>query len=315
MNYEKGIVIRSTGSWYEVKLEDGRTISCRMPGKFRLDGHKVTNPVAVGDNVEIDVIEKKVGTIKKINLRLNYVIRQSPRKKHHIHIIASNIDQAVLIMTITNPMLKQGFIDRFLIMTEPYDIPVLILFNKEDLYKEKDFVLFNEMNDLYTKLGYDCLLISAKTGKGIAELNNKLNNKTSLMTGQSGVGKTTLINHLSGRLDLRTNILSDYTGKGMHTTTFAEMFDIGENRIIIDTPGIKTLSFNHLEPMDVAHNFVEIFKYSKYCKYSNCTHKEEPNCAIKEAIILGDIHELRYYNYLQIIEEIDAQNYWERNDS
>lgn len=315
MNYEKGIVIRSTGSWYEVKLEDSRIISCRMPGKFRLDGHKVTNPVSVGDNVEIEIIDNQVGTIKKIKPRSNYVIRQSPRKKHHIHIIASNIDQAVLIMTITNPMLKQGFIDRFLIMTEPYDIPVLILFNKEDLYKEKDFLLYDEMNNLYSKLGYDCLLISAKTGKGIAELNKRLKNKTSLMTGQSGVGKTTLINHLSGKLDLRTNILSDYTGKGMHTTTFAEMFDIGENRIIIDTPGIKTLSFNHLEPMDVAHNFVEIFENSKSCKYSNCTHKEEPNCAIKEAIIAGDIHELRYYNYLQIIDEIEAQNYWERNDS
>ncbi len=314
-NYLLGKVVRSTGSWYEVRLiESDKLISCRMPGKFRLDGMKLTNPVAVGDMVQINIEKDKKGIIKKIEPRNNYLIRQSPRKKHHIHIIASNVDQAILITTIVSPKLKQGFIDRFLIMTEPYDIPALIVFNKIDLYDEVAHALCDEMIALYEDIGYDCLKLSAITGEGVEEFNDKIKNKTSLITGQSGVGKTTLLNHLSDKLALRTNYLSDYTGKGMHTTTFAELFDIGDGRIIIDTPGIKTLSFNHLEPMDVAHNFKEIFIYSKNCKYSNCTHKEEPHCAVKKAIEEGHISAMRYYNYLQIVEEIEAQNYWERNE-
>lgn len=316
MDRLKGKVVRSTGSWYEVQLlEKDKVISCRMPGKFRLDGLKLTNPVAVGDHVLIVMEEDNKGIIRKIEPRINYLIRQSPRKKHHIHIIASNVDQAILITTITSPMLKQGFIDRFLMMTEPYDIPALIVFNKIDIYKEKDHQLCEEMIDLYIGIGYQCLKLSAITGEGIDALNDHIRNKTSLITGQSGVGKTTLLNHLDKKLELRTNYLSDYTGKGMHTTTFAELFDIGDGRVIIDTPGIKTLSFNHLEPMDVAHNFKEIFTHSKKCKYSNCTHMEEPYCAVKEAIENGVISPLRYYNYIQIVDEIEAQNYWERNDS
>lgn len=316
MDYLRGKVVRSTGSWYEIQLlEDKKTIPCRMPGKFRLDGLKLTNPVAVGDLVDIMKEEDGKGMIKKILPRQNYLIRQSPRKKHHIHIIASNVDQAILITTITSPMLKQGFIDRFLMMTEPYDIPALIVFNKMDLYKRKDDILCEEMMKLYTDIGYECLKISAITGEGIDLFNDKIRDKTSLITGQSGVGKTTLLNHLSNKLELRTNILSDYTGKGMHTTTFAELFDIGDGRVIIDTPGIKTLSFNHLEPMDVAHNFKEIFQYSAQCKFANCTHMQEPFCAVKQSIEEGEISPLRYYNYLQIVEEIEAQNYWERNEA
>ena len=313
MDYLKGRVIRSTGSWYEVYISNNQsTISCRMPGKFRLDGFKLTNPVAVGDYVQIVMEEDNKGMIKKIEDRKNYIIRQSPRKKHHIHIIASNVDQAILVTTIANPKLKQGFIDRFLMMTEPFDIPVLIVFNKIDIYTEKDHALCEEMIKLYTDIGYHCLSVSATTGEGIDDFNQNLFHKTSLITGQSGVGKTTLLNQLSDQLNLRTNYLSDYTGKGMHTTTFAELFDIGEDRVIIDTPGIKTLSFNHLEPMDVVHNFKEIFEYAEHCKYNNCTHREEPHCAVKEAVIANEISELRYYNYLQILDEIEDQNHWER---
>ena len=310
----KGKVIKSTGSWYQVELDSGEQIQCRILGKFRLNGLKLTNPVTVGDEVEIDLEEEEgKGMIKKILSRKNYVVRQSPRNLHNLHLMASNIDQAVLIITIVQPNLKQGFIDRFLLMTEPHDIPAIIVFNKADLYEEEDFMVFEVLKEIYEEIGYTVMLVSALNSVGTDELKDALKGKITLVSGQSGVGKSTLINSIHPQLDLRTIEISDYTGKGQHTTTFAEMFPIDKDTYIIDTPGIKMLAFNNLEPMDVAHNFREFFEYSKECKFANCTHRNEPKCAVKEAIEEDKISELRYFNYLQILDEIEDINYWERH--
>lgn len=311
---EKGIVIKSTGSWYQVRLEDATEIQCRIQGKFRLHGMKLTNPVAVGDHVEIvrEHGEGNTAIIKKILPRNNYIVRQSPRKKHYLHLLASNVDQVVLIVTIVEPMLKQGFIDRFLLMTEPHDIPVTIVFNKADLYTEDDQLVYEALKALYEDIGYQVILTSATEGIGLTDLRAILKDKTTLVSGQSGVGKSSLVNSIQSNLILRTGEISDYTGKGQHTTTFAEMFPLDFGGSLIDTPGIKTLSFNNLEPMDVAHNFRELFEYSSDCKFSNCTHRDEPKCAVKKAIEDNEISELRYANYITILDEIEDQNYWER---
>lgn len=311
---KKGIVIKSTGSWYQVKLDAGPTLNCRIRGKFRLQGQKLTNPVAVGDRVVVnEEKEADMGMIKSVLPRENYVVRQSPRQKHHLHLLASNIDQAVLIVTIRNPDLKQGFIDRFLLMTEPHDIPVYIVFNKSDLYDEDDLAIYALMEAIYESIGYRVLLVSSLTGDGLDDLRELLRDKISLVSGQSGVGKSSLINQLQPGLELRTEVLSDYSGKGQHTTTFAEMFSLDGGGSIIDTPGIKMLAFNNLEVMDVAHNFRELFIESEHCKFGDCTHRNEPKCAVKAAVENGEISELRYANYLQIVAEIEDQNYWERH--
>lgn len=310
----EGTVIKSTGSWYNVQIKDSKEIlPSRIIGKFRLDGLKITNPVAVGDIVKITKEDDGVGTIKEIVPRTNYVVRQSPRKKHNLHLLAANIDQAILVITIRDPKLKQGFIDRFLLMTEPYNIPVTIVFNKVDLYDEGDMNMFDYLKEIYNEIGYHVLLTSVPSGEGIDDLREVLKNKISLISGQSGVGKSSLINVLLPDIKLKTTEISEYMGKGQHTTTFAEMFDIGEEGKIIDTPGIKTLGFNHLEVMDIAHNFREFFAISENCKFGDCTHRNEPKCAVKEGIEEGTISELRYLNYIQLLEEVEDQNYWEIN--
>ena len=310
----EGLIIRSTGSWYDVRLDDKTVVACRMPGKFRLEGKKLTNPVAVGDKVYLELEENQTtGVIREIIDRKNYVIRQSPRKKHFLHILACNIDQAVLIVTIKSPNLKQGFIDRFLLMTEPYDIPVNIVFNKADCYDDEDLQIYEHLKLIYEDIGYKCFLTSALNNMGLEELHQSLKGKTSLFGGQSGVGKSSMINKLFPELQLRTKELSDFTGKGQHTTTFAEMFEPIKDTRIIDTPGIKTLSYNHLEPLDVAHNFREMFQASSECKFDNCLHRDEPHCAVKQMVEDHYISILRYQNYLQILDELEDQNYWERN--
>ncbi|MCB0564777.1 MAG: ribosome small subunit-dependent GTPase A [Phaeodactylibacter sp.] len=312
---EKGTVIKSTGSWYQVRLDSGTVVDSRIIGKFRLNGKRLTNPVAVGDEVDVEVDEKdETGTIKNILPRRNYVVRQSPRRKHDLHLLASNVDQAAVMVTIVQPNLKQGFIDRFLLMTEPYEIPAIIVFNKSDLYEEGDLAVFEYLRDIYEKIGYKALLTSATEGQGLEELRILLKDKVTLIAGQSGVGKSTLVNAVQPQLELRTQELSDYSGKGMHTTTFAEMHQLDSGGAIIDTPGIKTLSFNHLEPMDVAHNFREFFQYSADCRFGgNCLHRNEPGCAVKAAVEEEELSELRYVNYLTLLEEIEEQNYWERH--
>lgn len=312
-NMIEGTVIKSTGSWYLVKTAEENIYQCRIIGKFRLKNLKLTNPIAVGDIVQFEPENEQEGIIKKILPRSNYVIRQSPRKKHSLHLIASNIDQALLIMTIVDPNLKQGFIDRFLMMTEPYDIPVIIVFNKSDLYGDKEQDMFNYLKAVYESIGYIVLLCSAVDKTGIQELKALLKDKITLIGGQSGVGKSTLVNCIEADLDLKTEIISGHSGKGQHTTTFAEMHPLSFGGEIIDTPGIKTLGFNHFEPIDVMHNFREIFILSKNCKFANCVHRNEPKCAVKDAVESGEISKLRYDNYLQIIDDIEDQNYWERH--
>jgi ribosome biogenesis GTPase len=298
-------------------MDDGTLIACRIGGKFRQEDNRLTNPLAVGDRVKVDteVDEEGKGAIRTIFPRDNYVVRQSPRKKHSLHVIASNIDQAVIVMTVAQPKLKQGFIDRYLLMTEPFDIPAIIAFNKVDVYDDEDIDTVAYLQDLYEGIGYDTLLLSATKGIGLDAFKAKLKDKTTLIGGQSGVGKSTLINAIAPELDLRTGEISDYSGKGQHTTTFAEMFQLPFGGLLIDTPGIKSLSFNYLELADVAHNFREFFEASSECRFGgNCLHRNEPGCAVKAGVESGELSELRYFNYLQLLDEVDEQNYWERRN-
>lgn len=314
MKKKSGVVIKSTGSWYMVRTDSG-VLPCRVKGKIKLDDLKLTNPVAVGDKVVIEEeANENVGNIVTIEPRKNYIVRQSPRKKHLLHFMASNVDQVLLIVTLKSPNLKLGFIDRFLMMTEPYSIPVFIVCNKADIYNEEDMILFRYVEKVYTDIGYHVLLCSADQETGLQAIREILQDKTTLISGQSGVGKSTLIKAIQPGLEIRTEEISDFSGKGQHTTTFAEMYELDFGGNIIDTPGIKTLGFSHLEIMDVAHNFKEFFAISYQCKFANCQHINEPKCAVKEAIQNGEIAEFRYQNYLAIIDEINNQNYWEIHD-
>lgn len=310
----QGTVIKSTGSWYNVRMEDGQVLECRTVGKMRLNDLPLTNPIAVGDEVVFEMEnETGNGLIKGIMPRRNYVVRQSPRRKHDLHLLASNIDQALLVTTITQPKLKQGFIDRFLLMVEPYEIPTIIVFNKADLYNDEDLEVYAYLEDLYQGLGYTVILASAMTGDGVAELKAQLKDKVTMLSGQSGVGKSSLLNQIQANLELRVGEISDWSGKGQHTTTFAEMHPLDMGGQIIDTPGIKTLSFIHLEPNQVAHNFREIFALSPQCRFGGaCLHRNEPKCAVKAAVEKGEISSLRYENYLYILQEIEDLNHWER---
>jgi ribosome biogenesis GTPase / thiamine phosphate phosphatase len=311
----EGVVIKVTGSWHEVRLDNGAIISCRIIGKLRLEDIKTTNPVGVGDrvSVELEQDDRSRGSIKEILPRKNYIVRQSPRRKHDLHLLASNVDQALLVTTIIQPMLKMGFIDRFLLMTEPHDIPVIIVINKSDLFGEEEWELFGGLKIIYEEIGHQVRSCSSYSNEGIEEIKSLLQNKTTLVAGQSGVGKSTLINTIQPGLGLKTDEISDYSGKGQHTTTFAEMFPLTMGGFIIDTPGIKMLSYNNLEPLDVAHNFREFFVLSEHCRYPNCLHKDEPGCAVKLAVEQGEVSPMRYEHYLQILSEIQDQNYWERH--
>lgn len=320
---QKGTVTKSTGSWYTVRLDEptpaGRSLlRCRVAGRFRLDDKKLTNPIAVGDRVSVMIEEtndEETGAIREIEDRKNYVVRQSPRKKHELHLLASNIDQAVLIVTIAMPDLKLGFVDRFLLMTEPFGIPTTIVVNKADLYDEDDLDTFAVIKAIYEDIGYDVLLVSAESGEGLEAFRSLLKDKRSLLSGQSGVGKTTLVNAIAPELDLRTGELSDYSGKGQHTTTFAELFPLDFGGELIDPPGIKTLSFNYLKPIEIAYYFREIFALSSECKFGgSCLHKSEPGCAVIASVEAEDdrVTDLRYNSYLTLLAETEEQNYWER---
>lgn len=310
----KGIVIKSTGKWYIVRMEDNRLMDCRLKGKFRLGNFKLTNPIAVGDRVFVEQ-EKglETGMISKLFPRENYVLRQSTRKKHYMHLLAANIDQAFVIVTIQHPMLKPGFIDRFLLTTESHNIPSYIIVNKADIYTEDDQLIQKGLADLYEQIGYPTVLVSAFTGEGIDTLKALLKNKITLLSGHSGVGKSSIINCLQKDLDITTQEVSEYSGKGTHTTTFSQMYPLEQGGDIIDTPGIKEMGFINMEPIDVAHNFREIFDCSEHCKFGDCLHVNEPNCAVKEAVESGAISILRYQSYLSVLEDVLGQNSWERH--
>lgn len=315
MSNKTGTVVKSTGAWYSVRLDESPDVlmECRIVGKFRLDNVPLTNPVAVGDRVGVDMEDGKA-MIRQILPRTNYVVRQSPRRKHDMHLLAANIDQAILIVTVDFPHLKPGFIDRFLLMTAKFDIPVTIVFNKADLYGETQMAIFREMEAIYGKIGYGILLTSSVQRTGLDALRALLKDKTTLVSGQSGVGKSTLVNAIQPQLDLRTGEISDYSGKGQHTTTFAEMFELDFGGRIIDTPGIKMLAFSDKDPRNIAHSYREMFEYSTHCRFGgSCLHRNEPGCAVKAAVANGEISELRYGNYLGILEEVEDQNYWERH--
>jgi len=314
-----GTVIKSTGSWYNVRLDaesaaPGAVLQCRIVGKFRLDDIALTNPIAVGDRVEVQPEGDGQGMIKTILPRRNYVLRQSPHRKHDMHLLAANIDQAVLIVTVVQPDLKPGFIDRFLVMIERDDIPVTLVFNKADLYDEgEDYAKFLEMKAVYEKIGYGVLLTSVTEKRGLEEFKHLLSGKTTLVSGQSGVGKSSLVNAVQPQLDLRTGDISDYSGKGQHTTTFAEMFELDYGGRIIDTPGLKMLAFNNKDKSNIAHSFREFFRLSEHCRFGGaCLHRNEPGCAVQEALEQGEVSELRYEHYLNLLEEVEDQNYWER---
>lgn len=301
----KGLVYKSTGSWYSVKAENGTFYDCRLKGKFRIGGIRSTNPVAVGDHVDFD-IEKKgddtVGVIKHIEPRDNYIIRKSVNLSKQTHIIAANIDIAFLLITLNNPPTFTTFIDRFLVTAEAYHIKAVLLFNKIDTYNEDELLEIKLLAALYRKVGYECIGISAISGKNIDKVKLLMDNKVTMFSGHSGVGKSTLVNTIEPGLDLKTSKISDQHMQGQHTTTFAEMFDLSFGGQIIDTPGIKGFGVVEMDKEELADYFPEFFALKENCKFNNCMHLEEPHCAIKEALENEEIAWSRYKSYLQILE-------------
>jgi len=306
---KKGIVIKSTGSWYSVKTEDGAFIECRIKGNLRLKGIRSTNPIAVGDQVELTETKEDntisgltVGLISKIIPRKNYIIRKSPNLSKESHIIAANIDQAFLIVTIQYPETTTTFIDRFLVSAEAYRIPCHVIFNKTDLYNEEQTNLMNSLIDIYENAGYHCLKISAKANVGIDNLKSMMVNKTNVFSGHSGVGKSTIINILHPLGNLKTGEISEAHYSGKHTTTNSEMYEFEFGGYIIDTPGIKGFGVLEMEKEEISHYFPEIFKLLNECQYYNCTHTHEPLCAVKKSVEEGKIARSRYQSYLGLLE-------------
>jgi len=298
---ETGVVIKSTGSWYSIKLKRGDTINCRIKGKFRIKGIKSTNPVTVGDIVDVEISDSNDALITNIHKRKNYIIRKSVNLSKQTHIIAANIDQVFLLITLENPPTLTAFIDRFLATAEAYHIPAILLFNKSDLESELSNKNRKDLIDTYTKIGYKCLEISATSQLNIAALKNLMTDKVNMFSGHSGVGKSTLINVIDPKLNLETKKISDQHKQGKHTTTFAEMFNLPFGGYIIDTPGIKGFGIVDMKAEEVDGYFSEFFKLKSKCKFNNCQHINEPNCAIKEAVENGHISFWRYQNYIQLV--------------
>ncbi len=324
-----GIVYRSTGSWYEVKGTDGDFYSCRIKGKFRLSGIKSTNPVAVGDKVDFEIEKKgdeEIGIINVIHDRDNYIVRKSVNLSKQTHIIAANVDQVFLLVTLNNPPTFTSFIDRVLLTAEAYQIPAVLVFNKIDSYNDdqdqvsidpetgEEMLTMTELDEvrylmsLYKSIGYECIAISAETGKNVDQVKDKMLNKTSMFAGHSGAGKSTLANAVQPGLDLKTKKISDQHSQGQHTTTFAQMFDLDFGARLIDTPGIKGFGVVDMEKEEIGGYFPEIAARQQDCKFHNCLHMEEPKCAVKEAVENDEIHLSRYESYVQIVKG-DEDNY------
>ena len=306
----QGLVVKNTGSWYTVLSDDGQLIDCKIKGNFRLKGIRSTNPVAVGDRVTIVTNEMGTAFITEIEDRRNYIIRKSINLSKQSHIIAANVDQALLVVTVTRPLTSTTFIDRFLASAEAYRVPVILIYNKSDLLNEDERHYQQMMITLYETIGYQCLPISAETGEGVDALKKLLPDKITLLSGNSGVGKSTLINRLVPGVNLRTSEISDAHNTGLHTTTFSEMIPLGDGWLI-DTPGIKGFGTFDMEPEELTSYFKEIFHFSKDCRFSNCTHTHEPGCAVLKALEDHYISQSRYQSYLSMLEDKDQGKYRE----
>ncbi|MDR1259293.1 MAG: ribosome small subunit-dependent GTPase A [Tannerellaceae bacterium] len=307
----KGLVIKNTGSWYTVRVDDGRCIESKIKGSFRLREIKSTNPVAVGDCVEIEPNPEGTAFITEIEERRNYMIRKASNLSKQSHIIAANIDQAMLIVTVNYPITTTIFIDRFLATAEAYSVPVKLVFNKTDRFHGADREAMERLTDLYTGIGYPCSRLCAKSGEGMEELKAELKDKITLLSGHSGVGKSTIINALAPGTGLRTGDISEYHNKGMHTTTFSEMIQLPGGGYLIDTPGIKGFGTFDMEDAEISHYFREMFACSAGCRFGDCTHRHEPGCAVMKAVKEGSLSASRYKSYLSILKDREESKYRE----
>lgn len=307
----KALIYKSTGSWYITKTEEGKTLNARIKGVFKIEGLSSTNPIAVGDWVELELENEgeNTATITGISDRNNYIARSSPHNRRHHHIVASNLDQTLLFATLREPKTSQGFLDRFLVSAEAFHVPAILVFNKADLYRKKEQEQFELLQETYTAIDYPVLQISLEKGTGLEQLQELLTNKTTLLSGHSGVGKSTFINTLFPEMNLKTQEVSGWSGKGMHTTTFAEMFDLPYGGRVIDTPGIREFGLVDITRQELSHYFPEMRSRLQDCQFNNCLHVNEPGCAIKEALNEGEIAVDRYVSYLNILDTIDEKNY------
>lgn len=307
----KGLVIKNTGSWYTVKTDDGNIVESKIKGNFRLKGIRSTNPVAVGDRVEIIRNQEGTAFINAIEDRRNYIIRKSQNLSKQSHILAANVDQAFLVVTVNYPQTSTTFIDRFLASAEAYSVPVTLVFNKTDLLSDEERHFQDMMMTLYDTVGYRCIAISAANGDGVNELLPLLHDRITLLSGNSGVGKSTLINRILPGVNLRTAEISDSHNTGMHTTTFSEMLQLPNGGYLIDTPGIKGFGTFNMEPEEISSYFKEIFRFSKDCRFNNCTHTHEPGCAVLKAVEDHYIAASRYQSYLSMLNDKDENKYRE----
>jgi len=307
----KARIYRSTGSWYFAKAEDGKVYQARIKGVFKIEDITSTNPIAVGDEVEMEIedVAEESAMIDHIYDRRNYVARVSPHNKWQHHIIASNLDQSILFATLKDPKTSQGFMDRFLVSCESYHIPAIMVFNKSDLYRKKELEKFASLKEIYETIGYKVVLASVQNNEGVEEVKSLLHNKTTLLSGHSGVGKSTFINAIFPEFDLRTQEVSGWSGKGLHTTTFAEMFDLPTGGHIIDTPGVREFGLVDISKQELSHYFPEMQKLINDCQFNNCMHINEPGCAVKDAVNAGTVSVDRYASYLTILDTMEDKSY------
>ncbi len=307
----KAVVYKSTGSWYIVKDESGKFWNGRMKGVMKMDDITSTNPVAVGDEIDMEIESELENTviIDAIRDRRNYINRQSPRFKYQHHIVAANLDQAMLVATLKEPRTSQGFIDRFLVASEAYHVPSVIVFNKSDLYKKKEMDKYEAMKEMYVSIGYKVILISVANKEGIDLISEQLKDKITLISGHSGVGKSSLLNAIFPDMHLKTGDVSGWSGKGQHTTTFAEMFDLPFGGKIIDTPGMREFGLVDISKQELSHYYPEMRARLNNCQFNNCLHVNEPDCAIKDAVANGEINEDRYVSYVNILDSIEKESY------
>ena len=307
----KALIYKSTGSWYIARSDAGKKFNARLKGLLKMDNITSTNPIAVGDVVEMEIEDgpEETGSISMIYDRHNYIARVSPHNKYQHHIVAANLDQSLLFATLKDPKTSQGFIDRFLVTCEAYHVPAIIIFNKSDVYRKKEMERFAELKDMYEAIGYKVELTSLVKKEGLDSLKNSLENKITLLSGHSGVGKSSLINAIFPELNLRTAEVSGWSGKGMHTTTFAEMFDLPNGGKVIDTPGIRELGLVGIEKNELSHYYPEMRARMNNCQFNNCMHINEPGCAVKDAVNVGEVHVDRYVSYLAILDTMETKSY------